>query len=433
LLQSTIGDPSSSELDGKTVYQRSFFRLATTTTGTNKLVIEERLRYKVTDPLGQPDFLQPVGSRDLVLRRGDVPDGKIGDSIGVLRVPRRGGGWERTVATALVLTECFNDRLSQGRVLQLAAAQDCSGVATVTAGVATAALQLSDPKDDAVIQEDKELTAADDIVPANSETTQLQLPADLMELTLSDNGQEMAENLDLLRHVVKQLYHDNDDEKDDVSLMPTDTSIGNAASNNKITIDGESFPWNAPPRQRRPSSTRSKEYDTVVVSDLNKLTFPEVKSLCRTIAHAVAGYTTASSSPGSSSSPQFLYVAQEEHCAETVGYLQQLLSQGYCMQVDAGSNSIPSIVSMECIRFALQTISDDAVLEDEDAALDDLVLQVQESRVDDYRILTAQHDASYAGDGSGEVFFPMENGLYEQRQASGNAYLEPEEGSWLGQ
>ena len=40
-------------------------------------------------------------------------------------------------------------------------------------------------------------------------------------------------------------------------------------------------------------------------------------------------------------------------------------------------------------------------------------IEVQEDSSRDYQSLTATHHPDYAGDGSGEYFFPLETGAYE--------------------
>jgi len=51
-------------------------------------------------------------------------------------------------------------------------------------------------------------------------------------------------------------------------------------------------------------------------------------------------------------------------------------------------------------------------------------LEVQEDSDKDYQSLVAIHHPDYAGDGSGEYFFPLETGAYEGGGLS--ASLEPD-------
>ena len=81
-------------------------------------------------------------------------------------------------------------------------------------------------------------------------------------------------------------------------------------------------------------------------------------------------------------------------------------------------------VNMERLQFYFQALPQDAPESD----LDDLEqLEVQEDSSKDYQSLTAIHHPDYAGDGSGEYFFPLETGAYE----GGLSSLEPEEGGQM--
>ena len=108
-------------------------------------------------------------------------------------------------------------------------------------------------------------------------------------------------------------------------------------------------------------------------------------------------------------------------------------------------NTDTSILSMDHIQFDIQTVDDDAnpttpgasggeesiatddattnvvqqhsstvVDAHEEAQLDPLVLEVQDWNTLEYRILTAQHHPDYLGGGTGEYFFPLETGAWEQ-------------------
>ena len=76
-------------------------------------------------------------------------------------------------------------------------------------------------------------------------------------------------------------------------------------------------------------------------------------------------------------------------------------------------------IKLEKILFAFQMLAES----EPEEKLDDLELEVQESREVVYQSLTAEHHPDYA-DGAGEYFFPFETGEYDS--ASGSTYLEPE-------
>ena len=60
------------------------------------------------------------------------------------------------------------------------------------------------------------------------------------------------------------------------------------------------------------------------------------------------------------------------------------------------------------------------------SALDDLELELKELKEIKYQCLTAQHHPEYAGEGSGELFFPMETGEYEV--TGGSTFMEKDAG-----
>ena len=116
--------------------------------------------------------------------------------------------------------------------------------------------------------------------------------------------------------------------------------------------------------------------------------------------------------------------------SDATWYLQKVLHDGFLMNVDT------TLLSMERIVFAPQILNTFEIvsgavapettttttvlvdhnfdLEKEETALDPLILKVQDFICTDYRVLTAQHHPDYLGDGSGEYFFPLETGVWEQ-------------------
>ena len=66
-----------------------------------------------------------------------------------------------------------------------------------------------------------------------------------------------------------------------------------------------------------------------------------------------------------------------------------------------------------------------------ESALDDLELELAYDAQVSYQSLTASHHVDYAGEGSGEWFFPMETGEYDG--SSSSTFLEREsntKGPW---
>lgn len=90
-----------------------------------------------------------------------------------------------------------------------------------------------------------------------------------------------------------------------------------------------------------------------------------------------------------------------------------------------------SILSMDHIQFAIQTVEDNAnrtkststsatisILnndQEEEAWLDSLVLEVQDWNTVEYRVMIAQHHPDYLGGGTGEYFFPLETGAWDRQ------------------
>jgi hypothetical protein len=208
-------------------------------------------------------------------------------------------------------------------------------------------------------------------------------------------------------------------------------------------------------RQLEWSSTRGpgrrqydREYRTVLGSDLD-LTFPTAKELSKTIANSLLPsneFAVANIKEGAKTSPSFgglgmdidpSATSYQQNLEKSVDpnipatfvhlcpdyrdetrYLRQFLEKGYRMTVRT------NYVNMERLQFYFQTLPQDSTESD----LDELEqLEVQEDSAKDYQSLTAIHHPDYAGDGSGEYFFPLETGAYE----GGLSSLEPEEGGQM--
>mmetsp|Transcript_61816 Transcript_61816/g.165595 ORF Transcript_61816/g.165595 Transcript_61816/m.165595 type:complete len:160 (+) Transcript_61816:3-482(+) len=152
-----------------------------------------------------------------------------------------------------------------------------------------------------------------------------------------------------------------------------------------------------------------KEYYTIVTSDV-AFTYPEAKELARTVANRLEP-----SSPYISSDrqlPRFVHVCPDVR--EDVAYLHRLCDKGYRMSVLTG------YLKVEKLAFVLQSLDSSKSEE----YLDDIELELQEFKETVYQSLTATHHPDYAGEGSGELFFPVETGEYDG--AGGSAYLERE-------
>jgi hypothetical protein len=111
--------------------------------------------------------------------------------------------------------------------------------------------------------------------------------------------------------------------------------------------------------------------------------------------------------------PTFIHLCPDYR--DEVMYLRQFLEKGFRMTVRT------SYVKMERLRFVFQTMPK-GTPETNLEALDSLELQEEISR--DYQSLTAIHHPDYAGEGSGEYFFPLETGAYEGGMST--TYMEPE-------
>ena len=79
-------------------------------------------------------------------------------------------------------------------------------------------------------------------------------------------------------------------------------------------------------------------------------------------------------------------------------------------------------LKMERLQFVLQSLPKEAPESD----IEDLDLELKDEMYRSYQSLTAIHHPDYAGDGTGQYFFPLETGEYEG--GSRNTYLELEEG-----
>ena len=110
--------------------------------------------------------------------------------------------------------------------------------------------------------------------------------------------------------------------------------------------------------------------------------------------------------------PRFVYISPDNR--EEIPHLYRLLGKGYRMNVSNG------YLKLEKLTFVFQTLPNS----EPESSLDDLDLELQQFKETTYESLIADHNADYAGEGSGELFFPMETGEYDA--SSGNTFMEPD-------
>jgi hypothetical protein len=389
------------DLEGKTVYQRAFYRLTrgSQVSKPNAIVLEERLRFQ-SDP-ERPDYILPVGPRSYIFRKGTSEDEITAPlfrfDVGSEKSPHNGPGTMDTdIATMLWLAS--NPELVQGDVLQLGCE---SGVAGVL-GCMAAKLALGENK--------VEASASDAIltVPKHENV----FPERVHHLTLSDEGEDS----------LRVAYE-----------------IAQKFSNGVVSLKDVRWSTRLPPGRRY-----DHYYRTIVGSDID-FNYPNSKELARTVANSLLpsnelaiistkdGASTSSSFGGlgmdmgdsspssapdeksvdSSIPPTFVHVAPETR--EDLRYLKQFLENGFRMTVDTG------YINMERLNFVFQTLEEgtaESELEDSDT------LELKDDTTRSYQFIRAIHHPDYAGDGTGEYFFPLDTGEYEG--GSRSTYLEPE-------
>eukprot|EP00980_Cylindrotheca_fusiformis_P015607 scaffold4481_cov121-Cylindrotheca_fusiformis.AAC.3 len=392
------------DLTGKTVYQRSFYRLTpgSQVSKPNAIVLEERLRFQ-PDP-ERPDYILPVGPRTYIFRQGtsedEITDPLYRFDLGSDESPHNGPGTLDTdIATALWIAS--NPELVQGDVLQLG----CESGAASVLGCIGAKLVLGE-KPEGPSESPEILT-----VPKHENI----FPEKVHQLTLSAEDQE--------------------------SLRPA-LDLAQSFQSGEITLKDLRWSVRLPPGRRY-----DRYYRTIVGSDID-FNYPNSKQLARTVANlllpsdefAIAsmenGGSSSSSSFGglgmdlgesteskakeldSSIPPNFVHVAPETR--ENLRYLKQFLEKGFRMTIDSG------YFNMERLNFVFQTLEEGK----EESELEELdTLELKDDMTRGYYFIRAIHHPDYAGDGTGEYFFPLETGEYES--GSRSTWLEPEEGGSL--
>jgi predicted nicotinamide N-methyase len=382
--------PNKNNLAGKTIYQRVFYRFSpgSDLEVHDAIVIEERVRFQ--QDLSNLEYMIPVGERTLILRDGQgLSEGEIGDEFYTQTIHDGKGGKkiqthdgagtdpmiESAIATAMYLAS--NPSLVQGKVLEVA----CElGLAGLLGCIGAGFVLGKDAKKKDVAQEMMGLKNNDDL-----------LPKDLKGLFLTDS----------------------DDERMNLAFKNVKLS---GVSPGKVTI--EEMDWTK--RVRHTPGTPYKAFHTIVASDV-AFSYPQAKELARTVAHrlepmARMGYM---GSEKASSIPKFVHVCPEAR--EDSMYLHKLMEKGYRMSVDTG------YLKLEKLTFCFQTLPQSKP----ESALDDLDLELQDDKELFYQSLTAQHHPDYVGEGSGELFFPMETGEYDATGGSTFLEREPESrGPW---
>jgi hypothetical protein len=169
--------------------------------------------------------------------------------------------------------------------------------------------------------------------------------------------------------------------------------------------------WRIRQVQNRQSRGRPQhpEFSSIIAAGLS-FTFPEAKELARTVAnHLQPSAPSLTSLDRTTPIPRFAIVTPEQQ-ADCLVDLRHLLERGYKM------TTATHYLKVEMIAFHLQKTTQP------ESTLDDLELEVSEARQVRFTALTAQHHPEYAGGGSGELFFPMATGAYDNQSNSEAAY-----------
>lgn len=423
------------DFTGKTIYQRTFYRLSPDSQVQlpNAVIIEERLRF--LPDTANPGYILPVGPRTLIVRQGSAGD-DITDEIFRMDLlapdktgnnPNGAHNGPRSVDTeiASILYIASNPDWIQGDVLELSCAGSAGayGVVGLLSCVASRLASMS-PEELAAYKEQRAYQMAQDdaMNPTRKTDFDAVFPQRMHHLTLTDDSPEA------LQGVSELIYRHFD----------------SFSGNPPVSV--AQLEWSYPRGTGRRNYGR--EYRTILGSDLD-LTFPTAKELSKSVANMLLPsneFAVANIREGAQTSPSFgglgmdmnqspmspqgpmgrevnpdipaTFVLLCPDYRDETRYLRQFLEKGYRMTVRT------NYVQMERLQFYFQTLPLDAPESD----LDELEqIEVQEDSSRDYQSLTAIHHPDYAGDGSGEYFFPLETGAYE----GGLSSLEPEDGGQM--
>ena len=401
---SATATPPDVDYTGKTLYQRVFYRFspASDVDVHDAIVVEERVHF-VADP-ERTGYLKPVGHRTVILRDGNVEDGEIGDDFFTLTIDpntdsestttttttttHTGAGTnaelESQIVTAMYLAS--NPSLCTGTVLQIACGSGVAGLLGCI-GAGFTARRLAGE------EETGKPDVAEEILTIAKDRDGV-VPNELKMLTLTDVDE------DRLNEAFHNCKHSG--------VAPSKVEV-------------EPLDWTN--RALRPKGgPRVKEYKTIVASDV-AFTYPETKALARAVANRLEPSAWYLAAPASDTTikggvPRFVHTCPDAR--DDVAYLRRILEKGYRMSVAS------LYLKVEKLQFVVQALPES----EPESALDDEELELMDFRDLPYQALVAQHHPDYAGEGSGELFFPMETGEYEVR--SGSTYLEPDAGgsSW---
>lgn len=405
-------EDSSSAATALVWYQRVFYRFSpgSDVDQPNAIVLEERCRF-APDP-NKPGYLLPIGSRTLLLRDGQVDDGEIGNDFFTVQVSEgednagttlgaggstavtstkshKGAGNDAALQTALVcaLYLASNPDMCRGRMLEISCQ---SGLASVL-GCLGAGYTLRRRNE---LPQTANAAAADDILTIAPNPSDSLLPTDLELLTLTDVDEES------LRKAYRNIQ-----------------AAGLSGSKVAMTV----LDWRRATAMmmRTTNNNRSprrvEEYRTVVGSDLT-YSYPETKELARAVANRLEPTEPYLYQQPKVPLPRFVHICCPDDREDLV-YLRRLLEKGYRMTTST------QYLKLEKLSFHFQKLP----VGTPESALDDLELELKDFKEVQYEGLVAQHHPDYAGDGSGELFFPMETGEYDA--TGGSTFLEKEAGS----
>lgn len=390
----------STDLSDKTIYQRAFYSFSQ---GSDvdihkSIVIEERVRFQA-DP-NRAGYIIPIGPRTLILRDGNVEDGEIGTDFFTIHMIGKHSGVgndeevESIISSTLYLAS--NPTLCTGDVLQVGCTSGLAGLL----GCVGAAYVNGDYQRNIEKKKENDNSMMGDILTISKDKDPL-MPTLLEKLVLSD---ESMDNLELAMKYCQK-------------------------SGIKKSVIVDQLEWRKRINVPKVVSRRNTlpEYRTIIASDL-AFSYPEAKELARTVANRLESsrkyYNTYQSDPSSGNiNPSFIHVCPDDR--NDVTYLRQFLEKGYKMTTTS------RYLKLEQLKFLYQIALTDDVMQgsndDENSILDQLELELHNIKEITYQCLIARHHPDYAGEGSGELFFPMETGEYDA--FGGSTFLEPEAGS----
>ena len=315
---------------------------------------------------------------------------------------------DNEIASALYLAA--NPEWIQGDVLELSCADTpgAAGVAGILSCVASRFASMTDEERNSYKQK-LEMMEDDPLNPSAGLDCDSFFPPRMRRLTLSE---ESTKSLEEISEIVERHF---------------------SYFSGTPPVSIRQLEWRYP---RPPERGGYKPYRTILGTDLD-LSVPTAKQLSKVVANSLLpsnDFAVANIKEGAETSPSFgglgMDMAAPSKSAEDEGgvkvnpnipamfvhvcrdyrdetqYLRQFLENGYRMNVRT------NYIKMNRMQLKLQSLPEDE-LEDEEAELNYLEGEIQEEMSQDYQSLTAVHHPEYAGDGTGDYFFPLENGSYE--------------------